>query len=390
MAQQPTLPTSEYERRVSAVRESMAAKGYDLFVVYSDEYRLGDGFYLSNFKPINVLEEAHQLVLIPIDDDPVLLTGTLNSYGAKERSWIDDVRYFETLTETLEDVVSRSEGVSKVGLAGEKLLPVRYYNQIDDALSGQELVHDDDLLARLRQYKSDAEIRMLEQSAHVGDQSIVDVVDAMEVGDSEADLAAVGEYSARRQSAEIGSAYVIFAGDNTRHPTWRPSPDHYVEAGDYVIIDASPQYRGYAADVAITAIAGEDEQKAETYARANQLTNDFIEEDMYPGVSASGLYERMLERAEEAGWRDEFEPWAQGVRAIGHGVGVDVVEWPNLGPNTDVELEPGMVVAIKFDLHGIPGGGLRVERMVHIQEDDVRCLNFTDPDAIPAHTRQYL
>jgi len=71
MESEPTLPASEYDRRLSALRDAMAEKEYDLFVVYSDEYRIGDGFYLSNFKPINVLEEAHQLVLVPIDGDPI-------------------------------------------------------------------------------------------------------------------------------------------------------------------------------------------------------------------------------------------------------------------------------------------------------------------------------
>lgn len=390
MESEPTLPESEYERRLSAVREAMAEKGYDLFVVYADEYRVGDGFYLSNFKPINVLEEAHQLVLVPIDDEPVLLTGTLNSHGARERSWIDDVRPFADLAETLTEVVERSDGVSRVGLAGENLFPVRWYDLLEETLSTHEIVRDDELLARLRQIKSEAEIRMLEHSARIGDASIVDVVESMAVGDSEADLAAVGEYGARRRSAEIGSAYVVIAGENTRHPTWRPSPDHFVDDGDYVIVDASPQYRGYAADVAITAIAGDDDEKAATLRRANDVTNELIAEEVTPGVTASSLYDRVIERVEREGWSAEFEPFATGVRAIGHGVGIDVVEWPNLGPDVEVTLEPGMVVSLKFDLHGIPGGGLRVERMIAVEEGGARQLNFTDPDELPDEVRAFV
>lgn len=390
MESEPMLPESEYERRITALRDAMAEAEYELFVVYSDEYRIGDGFYLSNFKPINVLEEAHQLVLVPIDYDPILLVGSLNSHGARERSWIDDVRPFDKLAETLTEVVNRSEGVSSVGLAGEKLFPVRWYDRFEETLDTHEIARDDELLARLRQFKSDAEIRMLEHAATIGDASIVDTVEEMGIGDSEADLAAVGEYGARRRSAEIGSAYVVIAGENTRHPTWRPSPDHHVDDGDYIIIDASPQYRGYAADVAITAIAGDDPEKAETLARANQVTDELIEEQVEPGIQAGDLYERVLDRVEQEGWREEFEPFATGVRAIGHGVGIDVVEWPNLGPDVDIRLEPGMVVSLKFDLHGIPGGGLRVERMIAIEAGGARQLNFTDPDALPDRVREFI
>ncbi|MDX1746355.1 MAG: Xaa-Pro peptidase family protein [Halobacteriales archaeon] len=384
MTPAPTLPDLEYDNRIAALREEMAAKEYDVFVVYADEYRPGDAFYLSNFKPINVLEEAHQMVVVPLDADPILLTGTLNSYGARERSWVEDVRPFDTLPETLAEVVEVQDAET-VGLAGEKLFPVRYYERFADAIPDQEIVRDDELLAQLRWHKSEAEIRMLEESGRIGDESIVEVVEALEPGVTEADLAAVGEYGAQKRSAEIGSAYVIIAGENTRHPTWRPSPDVTVEDGDYVIIDASPQYRGYAADVAITAIAGEaDDEKRETLQRANEVTHQIIEEDIYPGMVASELYDRVRERVAEEGWMDEWEPWARGVRAVGHGVGIDVVEYPNLGPDVDQTLDPGSVLSLKFDLHGIVGGGLRVERMLTIGDSGARGINFTGdvPDSV--------
>ena len=384
MPTEPTLPQAEYETRLGALREEMAAHGYDVFVVYADEYRPGDAFYLSNFKPINVLEEAHQLVVVPLDGEPILLTGTLNSYGARERAWIDDVRPFDSLPETLAAVVDEQDA-DTLGLAGEKLFPVRYYERFADALPDQDIVRDDELLAQLRWHKSDAEVAMLEAAGRVGDASIADVVEALEPGVTEADLAAVGEYGARKRAAEIGSAYVIIAGENTRHPTWRPSPDERVEDGDYVIIDASPQYRGYAADVAITAIAGDgDDEKRKTLQRANDVVRAVVEEDIQPGLVASDLYERVRERVSAEDWMDAWEPWAQGVRAVGHGVGIDVVEYPNLGPSVEQTLDPGTVISLKLDLHGIPGGGLRVERMVAIEADGARGLNFVGdiPDAV--------
>lgn len=387
MTSRPTLPDAEYAARLDALREAMAGRGYDVFVAYADEYRPGDAFYLSNFKPINVLEEAHQVVIVPLDEDPVLLTGTLNSYGARERAWIEDVRSFDSLAETVREVVA-SQDAETIGLAGQQLFPVQYYERLAAALPDRAIQRDDELLAQLRWHKSEAEVRMLSSAAAVGDESIGDVVEALEPGATEADLAAVGEYGARRRSAEIGSAYVIIAGENTRHPTWRPSPDAVVADGDYVIIDASPQYRGYAADVAITGIVGRDDEKAATLDRANDLVRAVIEEDVYPGVVASDLYERVRERVSARGWEDAWLPWARGVRAIGHGVGIDVVEYPNLGPDVEQTLDPGTVVSLKLDLHGIPGGGLRVERMVAIEDDGARGLNF--PGAVPDDVGRFL
>jgi len=49
-----------------------------------------------------------------------------------------------------------------------------------------------------------------------------------------------------------------------------------------------------------------------------------------------------------------------------------------------------MVVSLKFDLHGIPAGGLRVERMIAIEEGGARQLNFTDPEALPDAVREFV
>jgi len=38
-------------------------------------------------------------------------------------------------------------------------------------------------------------------------------------------------------------------------------------------------------------------------------------------------------------------------------------------------LEPGMTLAIKFDLHGLPQGGLRAEVVILITETGIRPLN---------------
>lgn len=369
----------------------MDERGYDVFVVYADEYRPGDAFYLSNFKPINVLEEAHQLVVVPRDSEPLVVTGTLNSYAATERTWIDDVRPFTEVKDALQEVRERADGTPTVGLAGEGLLPVKEYDVIESVFDAETIERDGTLLARLRQRKSDAEMEMLEASAQVAEESLVDAVEELEVGMTETELAAISEYGARRRDAEIGSDYVIMAGESTGYPTWRPHPDHRIEDGDYVIVDASPALRGYAADVALTAIAGEtNDERAETLRWANQTVHDLIDDDMYPGMTAEELFERVVARVRDAGFEDEFLPWAQGVRAVGHGVGIDVVEWPNLGPGTEVTLDPGMVLSLKLDLHGIDGGGLRVERMIAVEDGSVRGLNFTDRSALPESVRRFV
>ncbi len=63
------------------------------------------------------------------------------------------------------------------------------------------------------------------------------------------------------------------------------------------------------------------------------------------------------------------------MRAICHGVGLEVVETPDLGPNSEFIFEPNMCFGIKFDLHGFPFGGVRVEPTVIIAENGSEPVN---------------
>ena len=83
----------------------------------------------------------------------------------------------------------------------------------------------------------------------------------------------------------------------------------------------------------------------------------------------------MLERLEPLGYGPNFSPYVKGLRGVGHGVGVDVVETPNLSSETDYELLPNMTLAIKLDLHGLKAGGYRIEVVVQFTEDGARPLN---------------
>ena len=94
-----------------------------------------------------------------------------------------------------------------------------------------------------------------------------------------------------------------------------------------------------------------------------------------PQITARSVFDTMLERLEPHGLADNFTPYAKGLRGVGHGVGLDVVEPPNLSSDSDFVLEPGMTLAIKLDLHGLKTGGYRIEVVIAITEDGNRPLN---------------
>lgn len=378
-----TIEREELEQRTDRLRQRMHAEGFDALVIYSDEYRSGHSTYLTNYKPINVIEESPQLVIMIGDAQPVVLLGRLNAYAARDMAWMDDVRGIHKPDDDLPDIFAPLRGrPSRIGLIGRNLLPVRLFDHIQAALPDGEFVSRDDIILDLRKIKSPQEIELMARAADINDQVLRQALHKCHVGMSEIQVAGVAEGLAREMGADIGSATVVMSGPNTKYPAWRAG-DRKIEPGDYVMLDFNPAVGHYCNDGGITILMpGGDREQERALVAGHRVLKEVVPQ-IRPQITARSIFDTMLERLEPYGFADNFTPYAKGLRGVGHGVGLDVVEPPNLSSDSDFVLEPGMTLAIKLDLHGLDAGGYRIEVVIAVTEDGNRPLNrlvLEEPD----------
>lgn len=370
------LSRETFSHRVAAVRRYLIDNGLDGLFAFSDEYRPGSTLYLADYYPINVIEESPQGVYVPAEGQVTLFLGAINARTAEAISWIEDIRAIDTLGPFFKRLREQAGRELKLGLVGEALLPIKYYRRMLSALAQSEFVCADDLLNGMRAIKCPDEVALMEQAAHLADKGLKAAIERLKAGDaSENDLAAAAEHPVRLGGANLGSATIVSAGQHTQLPTWRPS-DHEIAPGDPVLIDVNPIYRGYCADTAVTVFHGDaDGEKRRVLDLSRDVLRGVIDH-LRPGQPASTIYGYLLEKSEAAGYGEQFRRYARGMRAVGHGVGINVVEWPNLDADSDFLLEPGMTLAIKYDLRGFDWGGTRFEVDVLMEEGGCRPLNL--------------
>jgi len=365
-----------FRNRVARLLKEIQEKALDGLLLFSDEYRPGYTVYISDYKPINVIEESPEGVFISAKGEVVLFLGAINVQAAKKVSWIEDIRSVETLPEFFNVQRDRVNGRKlKIGLVGEALLPVKYYRRLQAALADNDFIYMDDILTSMRQIKNDQEILLMEKAAEIGDASIRSALERMKRGKvSEIELCATAEFTIRKRGGDIGSATVLSSGMNTEAPTWRPTHKE-IDIGEAVLIDMAPSYNGYCSDVAVTVFNGKvDGEKKKPLALSKDILLETIA-FMKPGEPASSIYDSFLKQTKKYGYEDYFTPYAQGLRAVGHSVGLDVVERPNLDSDATFLMEPGMTLGVKFDLHGFDFGGLRMEAVVLVERNGCRSLN---------------
>ena len=369
------IQREELIQRTERMRSVMHENNLDALIIYSDEYRSGNGTYFTNYKPINLIEESPQMLCLIGDLPPTLFIGRLNAYSAVKTVWIEDVRPIHRLDEFVPEVFNSIINTNaRIGLIGDNLLPLSNYRVIERHLGDAEFVPCTNLLIELRQVKSDNEIALMRQAAEIDDEVLAGLLKKIHIGQTETQVAAEAEYIGRKMGADLGSATVVMSGPITNFPAWRPS-DRAIEAGDFVLVDFNPAVGNYCNDGGVTVLMpGASTEKADALAFGHKVIKEVIPL-IQPNTVASTIYDMMRARREPAGYADNFVPYAKGQRGVGHGVGLDVVEQPDLTLDSDFDLLPGMTLAIKLDLHGLTGGGFRIECVIAITESGVDPLN---------------
>jgi Xaa-Pro aminopeptidase len=248
------------------------------------------------------------------------------------------------------------------------------FSIIKEALPNASFVSVTPLLVELRQIKSAAEVALMKRAALINDAVLKHVLDKIDIGMTEIQVAGLAESTAREMNADIGSATVVMSGPNTNYPAWRPT-ERRIERGDFVLVDFNPAVEHYANDGGITVLMpGAKSEQADALKLGHRILKEIVPK-IRPQTRARTIHDMMLGRLAPHGYVENFTPYAKGLRGVGHGVGIDVVEPPNLSSDSDFTLEPGMTLAIKFDLHGLTSGGYRVEAVVLITETGVEPLN---------------
>jgi len=156
-----------------------------------------------------------------------------------------------------------------------------------------------------------------------------------------------------------------------------------IEKGDPVIVDFVGNVGGYLIDQTRVIFIGEvDDEFSEGFHQARTI-QDAVISATRAGETWSSLYDVAIATAGELGVEDRFlGPPGEQVRFVGHGVGLEVDEYPFLAPRFEQDLLPGMVFALEPKIFH-PGKGVTgIEDTYLVTDDGTERLTVTEREII--------
>jgi Xaa-Pro aminopeptidase len=274
-------------------------------------------------------------------------------------------------------------GVRRAGIEAAHLSVARFewlrktiaHRSLDIAL-----VHTERIVEGARIIKDDWELGALREAALRLDPVAAAAFDAVRIGASEREVAAVIEQALRRAGFDRTAFDTIVAsGPHAALPHHRAN-DRRIEAGDMVVLDFGGFLDGYCSDLTRTVVVGPPGPDATRVYEAVRDAQAAAIAVVKPGISASDVDGAARAVLEQRGLGQAFG------HGTGHGLGLDVHEEPRVGKaRPDVPaaiLEPGMVFTIEPGAY-LPGwGGVRIEDDVMVTKDGCELLTSVTRDLL--------
>lgn len=283
------------------------------------------------------------------------------------------------------------------------VMPAQLYLKLGEVISGVRIVDASGLLRSVRSVKSAYEIDCISNAAEAVATALEEGLAELKPGMTELELMAVIESGIRRRghsglmrmrgyNQEIMTG-IVSAGEAAAEPSYFDGPAggrglspaspksvslRPIGRDEPILLDLGCCIDGYVIDQTRTAVIGALKPELAAAYRVSEEIVRATERLLRPGTTPEQLYVQALEMAESAGLAGHFMGYGKDqVKFLGHGIGLEIDEWPVLARGFREPLEPGMTLAVepKFTFPG--QGVVGIENTYLITEEGCRTLTVS-------------
>lgn len=356
----------EFEQRTALLQQSMCEQNIDaVFFTTEPEFR-----YFSGFKS-QFWESPTRpwFLVIPAIGKPIAVVPEIGVSGF-DTTWIDDVRSWPSprpeddgitlLASTLAEV---STGARRLGaMLGPEThlrMPIANFTALQQRLSQHDMVDVSLIIRHLRSIKSMTEIEKIRFACQVTAAGFDYLRAHLTVGMTEREACKAMHLEMLRLGADA-CPYLISASGQGGYDNIIMGPtDRVLNEGDVLIIDTGANFDGYFSDFDRNYGFGQIAQETIDAYDAVYASTEAGLQIAAPGRTTGEVWQAMWSVLEEAG------ALGNDVGRMGHGLGMQLTEWPSNVPNGDVELKPGMILTLE------PGMAFAPNRMMVHEENIV-------------------
>lgn len=305
-------------------------------------------------------------VLVLTTESGCFLTDSRYTEQAKRQ--VDcDCREYSRKTQDIADFLQREFPSGQIGVEGHDLT-IEVYEEFKDKCGASIRLKPVTDTQQIRAVKDRFELSCIEEAAAISARALESVIDLIRPGISENEVALELEIACLRQGSEDKAFDFIVASGHRGAMPHGVASDKIINAGEMVTIDFGSCYEGYFSDETVNFAVGDVTPELHAIHEIVLEAHDRAIEAIRPGSSLQEIDRVARDFIADKGYDKYFG------HGLGHGVGLDVHEWPRVSSRSDAFAEPGMVFTVEPGIYKPELGGVRIEDIIVVTEEGSRCL----------------
>lgn len=306
-------------------------------------------------------------VLLVTTTETVFFTDSRYQCQAAEQVSANRIQCYKNKFSALVDEIS-AKMLGRVGFDAENLT-VSAFDELSKLSNGKFTWFPLNTQLRSMRVAKDAdELTALKKAATMNMAAFEEVLPRIKAGVAERDIALDLEFTLKRLGGECNAFdFIVASGQRGALPHGVAS-EKIMAPGELVTIDFGTRVDGYYSDETVTLALGEINGNLRQIFDIVLKAHDLALAAVRPGMEVCELDAVARDFITEQGYGDYFG------HGLGHGVGLEIHEYPAVSPRTDALISEGMVITIEPGIY-IPGtGGVRIEDTVVVTADGCEAL----------------
>ncbi len=382
------VPSQEIDSRIENLQKELAKSKLDGTLILQKT----DLFYFSG-----TIQDAH--LYIPMEGKPLLMVYKSHA-RARAESPLEQVVPLKSPKALLQMITDH--GLPTPQTIGMELdvIPANHFMRYQKMLHPATVVDVSHAIRLVRAIKSPWEIEQIAMAASFSDQLAAALPTLLESGDTELALAGKIEALARKLGHQGivrmrmwgGEMFYghLMAGPDAATPSFLASPTggvgasaavaqgaghHIIRKNEPILFDYVFIHNGYVSDHTRIFVKGRLPDHLLKAHDAMLTIEATLKKSACPGAIAGDLYDQAITLATHAGLADFFMGAAKRrIQFLGHGVGLELDEYPFLAKGQQMRLEEGMVIALEPKVIMPDYGVVGIENTHLVTDDGFKAL----------------
>lgn len=374
--------TGEFERRLARAQALMGEQGLDALLLTTEpEVRYFSGFLTEFWRS----PTRPWFLVVPVAGKPIAVIPEIGR-PPMARCWIEDIRSWPAprpsddgislLAGALLELKARRIGIP-MGPETKLRMPLADYTTLLGQLGGAEIQDATGVVRTLRMVKSEAEIEKIACACRIGSRAFLGLSQIARPGRPLSEVFRAFRIALLEAGADAVPYVAGAAAPGGYADVISPAADTPLAAGDILMLDSGATWDGYFCDFDRNfAVVSADHAARRAHGTLWRATEAGLAAAR-PGATCAAVARAMGMVIEAEGYD------ASNVGRLGHGLGMQLTEWPSLASFDHTVLVPGMVLTLEPSLGIAPGRGMVHEEDIVIRDGPPQLLTVRAPPELP-------